>query len=159
MNRRGASQLLTFLFADVEGSTRLAEQHPADAGSALARYHDLISQIVTARGGRVFERIGDGAYASFADAVDAVGAAIDAQVAIGEEDWGPVGRLRIRIALVLNPDTPLECAAPILGLLMRHELRLVATSPTVAPAVRALCLEHLERRPPGEFPDHDDVLQ
>lgn len=68
-------------------------------------------------------------------------------------------RPRIRIALVLNPDTPLECAAPILGLLMRHELRLVATSPTVAPAVRALCLEHLERRPPGEFPDHDDVLQ
>lgn len=68
-------------------------------------------------------------------------------------------RPRIRIALVLNPDTPLDTAAPILGLLMRHELRLVATSPTVAPAVRALALEHLERRPPGEFPDDDDVLQ
>lgn len=62
-------------------------------------------------------------------------------------------RPRIRIALVLNPDTPLEIAAPIVGLLMRHELRLVATSPTVAPAVRALCNEHLERRPPAEFPD------
>jgi hypothetical protein len=44
---------------------------------------------------------------------------------------------------------------------MRHELRLVATSTTIAPAVRALCLEHLERRPPGEFPDEvdDDRLQ
>lgn len=62
-------------------------------------------------------------------------------------------RPRIRIALVLNPDTPLEIAAPIVGLLMRHELRLVATSPTVAPAVRALCNEHLERRPPAEFPE------
>jgi hypothetical protein len=47
---------------------------------------------------------------------------------------------------------------------MRHELRLVATSTTVAPAVRALCLEHLERRPPtpptwqdGE--DDDEILQ
>ena len=71
-------------------------------------------------------------------------------------------RPRIRMALVLNPDTPLEMAAPIAGLLMRHELRLVATSPTVAPAVRALCLEHLERRPPGEFPERpedDEVLQ
>jgi hypothetical protein len=71
-------------------------------------------------------------------------------------------RPRIRMALVLNPDTPLAIAAPIVGLLMRHELRLVATSPTVATAVRALCLEHLERRPPGEFPDateDDDVLQ
>jgi hypothetical protein len=71
-------------------------------------------------------------------------------------------RQRIRMALVLNPDTPLEIAAPVVGLLMRHELRLVATSPTVAAAVRALALEHLERRPPGEFPDNppdDDVLQ
>ena len=71
-------------------------------------------------------------------------------------------RPRIRMALVLNPDTPLELAAPIVGLLMRHELRLVATSPTVAPAVRALCLEHLERRPPAEFgaaPDDDEALQ
>jgi hypothetical protein len=71
-------------------------------------------------------------------------------------------RPRIRMALVLNPDTPLEIAAPVAGLLLRHELRLVASSPTVAPAVRALCLEHLERRPPGEFGDasgDDDTLQ
>ncbi len=71
-------------------------------------------------------------------------------------------RPRIRMALVLNPDTPLEIAAPIAGLLMRHELRLVATSPTVSPAVRALCLEHLERRPPAEFgsvPLDDEALQ
>jgi hypothetical protein len=71
-------------------------------------------------------------------------------------------RGRIRMALVLNPDTPLEIAAPVVGLLMRHELRLVATSPTVAPAVRALCLEHLERRPPGAFPEapeDDEALQ
>lgn len=67
-------------------------------------------------------------------------------------------RPRIRMALVLNPDTPLEIAAPIVGLLMRHELRLVATSPTVATAVRALCLEHLDRRPPvaGSATTRDD---
>jgi len=71
-------------------------------------------------------------------------------------------RPRIRVALVLNPDTPLDIAAPVVGLLMRHELRLVATSTTVAPAVRALCNEHLERRPPGEFPEtpeDDGTLQ
>jgi hypothetical protein len=61
-------------------------------------------------------------------------------------------RPRIRRALVLNPDTPLEVAAPIVGLLMRHELRLVATSTTVSPSVRVLCLEHLERRPPVQSP-------
>jgi hypothetical protein len=65
---------------------------------------------------------------------------------------------RIRIALVLNPDTPLHVAAPHVGLLMRHELRLVATSTTVPAAVRALSLEHLERRPPAQFPEKDDEL-
>ncbi|MDB4941136.1 MAG: hypothetical protein JWP97_670 [Labilithrix sp.] len=67
-----------------------------------------------------------------------------------------VHRPRIRMALVMNPDTPLEMAAPIVGLLMRHELRLVTTSPAVPAGVRALCHEHLERRPPGEFDDEPD---
>lgn len=71
-------------------------------------------------------------------------------------------RPRLRLALVLNPDTPLDIAAPLVGLLVRQELDLVATSPTVATALRALSREHLERRPPGEFPDEPaegDVLQ
>lgn len=67
-------------------------------------------------------------------------------------------RPRIRIALVLNPDTPLDVTAPLVGLLVRQELRLVATSTTVAPALRALCLEHLERRPPAPFEERDDEL-
>jgi DNA-binding NarL/FixJ family response regulator/class 3 adenylate cyclase len=91
---------LTFLFADVEGSTRIAERHGASAGAALARYHELVAEAATAHGGRIFERIGDGAYASFPDARGAVTAADALQAAIAEEDWGHIGRLRIRIALV-----------------------------------------------------------
>ncbi len=61
-----------------------------------------------------------------------------------------VHRARVRMALILNPDTPVEIAGPISGLLVRQELRLVVESTHVSPSVRALCLEHLERRPPGE---------
>ncbi|HXN30395.1 MAG TPA: hypothetical protein VN894_00980 [Polyangiaceae bacterium] len=57
---------------------------------------------------------------------------------------------RVRIALVVNPGTPPEIAARIAGLLLRPELDLVARLPGVAPSVRAVCLEHLERRPPVE---------
>jgi hypothetical protein len=57
-------------------------------------------------------------------------------------------RPRVRMALVLNPATPSEIAARIAGLLLRPELDLVARSPGVPPIVRAVCLEHLERRPP-----------
>lgn len=57
-------------------------------------------------------------------------------------------RPRLRLALILNPDTPLDIASAIAGLLVRQELRLVVESTHVSAAVRALCLEHLERRPP-----------
>jgi hypothetical protein len=56
------------------------------------------------------------------------------------------------MALVLNPATPAEIAMRIAGLLLRPELETVARSPHVPAAVRALCREHLERRPPVERP-------
>jgi hypothetical protein len=59
-------------------------------------------------------------------------------------------RARVRLTLVLNPDTPGALAAPIVGLLMRQDLRLVAEATHVPAHVRALCIEHLERRPPGK---------
>jgi len=63
-----------------------------------------------------------------------------------------VHRPRVRMALVLNPATPAEIAMRIAGLLLRPELETVARSPHVPAAVRALCREHLERRPPVERP-------
>jgi hypothetical protein len=59
-----------------------------------------------------------------------------------------VHRPRVRMSLVMNPATPPEIAARIAGLLVRPELDLVARSPGVPAPVRALCVEHLERRPP-----------
>jgi hypothetical protein len=57
-------------------------------------------------------------------------------------------RPRVRMALVLNPATPEEIAARISGLLLRPELEFVARSPGAPASLRAICLEHLERRPP-----------
>ena len=68
-----------------------------------------------------------------------------------------VHRPRVRMALVLNPATPAAIAARIAGLLLRPELELVAGAPHVPAAVRALCMEHLERRPPVESPGDEGV--
>jgi hypothetical protein len=59
---------------------------------------------------------------------------------------------RVRMALVMNPATPCEIAARIAGLLLRPELGRVARSPGVPASVRAVCIEHLERRPPVGAP-------
>ena len=63
-----------------------------------------------------------------------------------------VHRPRVRLALVMNPGTPVEVVARLVGLLIRPELTMAARSPGVAAVVRALCLEHLERRPPVADP-------
>ena len=52
------------------------------------------------------------------------------------------------MALVMNAATPVEMAVRIAGLLLRPELMLVARSPAVPAVVRAVCMEHLERRLP-----------
>jgi predicted ATPase/class 3 adenylate cyclase len=90
---------VTFLFTDVEGSTRLLEQHPADYGAGIARHHELLAGAVEKRGGVVFETIGDAVYAAFADSGDAVEAAAEAQLALLQEDWTPLGEIRVRMGL------------------------------------------------------------
>ena len=98
---------VTFLFVDVEGSTRIVERHGAAASAALSRYHELVADVAERHGGRIFERIGDAAYASFADAHAAVAAADEVQSGIAAEDWGPIGRLRAR-AVVMSGDVEVQ---------------------------------------------------
>jgi hypothetical protein len=52
------------------------------------------------------------------------------------------------MAIVLNPDTPVELSIPLLALLVRPELELVSSATSLAPALRAAALDLLERRPP-----------
>jgi hypothetical protein len=65
-------------------------------------------------------------------------------------------RPRVRMSLVLNPATPEDIAARISGLLLRPELELVARSPGAPASLRAICLEHLDRRPPVHETLHDE---
>jgi hypothetical protein len=70
---------------------------------------------------------------------------------IARTHW--IHRPRVRMTLVMNPATPVEVVAPLVGLLLRPELSMAAGAPAVAATVRALCLEHLERRPPVREPE------
>jgi TolB-like protein/class 3 adenylate cyclase len=91
--------IVTFLFSDVEGSTELLERHGAQMGAALARHHELFEQIVATHHGAIFETVGDAVYAAFSRPSDAIGAVLDVHRALLAEDWGPIGRLAVRIAV------------------------------------------------------------
>jgi predicted ATPase/class 3 adenylate cyclase len=73
----------TFLFADIEGSTRLWEQFPERMRPALARHDELARAAVTQHRGNVVKMIGDGMHAAFADPLDALHAALDFQRSLG----------------------------------------------------------------------------
>ena len=90
---------VTFLFTDLEGSTRLWEEHPEAMKAALARHDAMLRDAVQARGGRVVKTTGDGMHAVFATAPDAVAAAVDAQRQLTAEEWQIGEPLRVRMGL------------------------------------------------------------
>lgn len=93
------SGTVTFLFTDLEGSTQLWEEHPVAMRSALARHDSLVTGAIEVHDGYVVKSTGDGFLAAFADAAEAVSAAIDAQLALTAEPWAETGPLRVRMGL------------------------------------------------------------
>ena len=79
------SGTVTFLFTDIEGSTRLWEEHPDAMRDALARHDELLREAIEAHGGYVVKTTGDGFHAAFATADAGVSAAIAAQRALDGE--------------------------------------------------------------------------
>jgi len=83
------SGTVTFLFTDIEGSTRLAQEYPESMPSLLARHNAILKQAIEARNGYVFQIVGDSFAASFQSATDALNAARDAQLSLQKEPWSP----------------------------------------------------------------------
>jgi len=73
------SGMVTFLFTDIEGSTRRWESDPEEMREALAAHDLVLRTAIEARGGRLFKHTGDGVCAAFVSSSAAVQAAVDAQ--------------------------------------------------------------------------------
>jgi predicted ATPase/class 3 adenylate cyclase len=90
---------VTFLFTDVEGSTKRWERDREAMSRALARHDLLVRAALEARGGFVFKTVGDAFCAAFSTAPQALAAALDVQRALRDADWHDVEGLGVRIAL------------------------------------------------------------
>jgi predicted ATPase/class 3 adenylate cyclase len=90
---------VTFLFTDLEGSTRLWDEYPDAMPAALARHDEILRSAVEKYHGHVVKTTGDGLHAVFATAHDAVDAAGDAQRALVAEAWGSTGPLKVRMGV------------------------------------------------------------
>jgi predicted ATPase/class 3 adenylate cyclase len=94
---------VTFLFTDIEGSTKLWEQHPAAMKVAIARHDAILRGVVGAHLGYVVKTTGDGLLAAFGTADAALAAAVQAQRSLLDETWSGIGSLRARMGLHTGP--------------------------------------------------------
>jgi predicted ATPase/class 3 adenylate cyclase len=76
------SGVLTFLFTDIEGSTRRWEADPDEMRVALAAHDQVLREAIEAHGGWLFKHTGDGVVAAFEVPQGAVEAAVAAQRAL-----------------------------------------------------------------------------
>jgi predicted ATPase/class 3 adenylate cyclase/tetratricopeptide (TPR) repeat protein len=102
---------VTFLFTDIEGSTTLWEQYPVAMRVALARHDALLRHAIESSRGCIVKTTGDGMYAVFGDATDALAACLAAQRALqapqadvsspdpAASDTRPPITLRVRMGL------------------------------------------------------------
>src|SRR5215475_1621574 len=81
------SGTVTFLFTDIEGSTKLSQQYPDAMPNLLARHNEILNQTIEAHHGFVFRIAGDSFSASFHNANDALQAALEAQRSLDNEAW------------------------------------------------------------------------
>src|SRR5512139_1346334 len=89
---------VTFLFTDIEGSTSLAQQFPAEMPALLARHHAILHQAIQTHNGHVFQITGDAFCAAFHTASDALQAAVDAQRGLQQEAWHPAP-IKVRMGI------------------------------------------------------------
>ncbi len=100
-NQQFPTGTVTFLFTDIEDSSRLWEQHPQAMKSVLARHDQLMQAAVGGHHGVLVKTTGDGIHAVFGAAEDAARAIVAIQQAMEDETWPDIqpDALRVRAGL------------------------------------------------------------
>ena len=95
------SGTLTFLFTDIEGSTKLVQElGPESYGEILERHRELLRHAWSAHAGIEIGTEGDSFFVVFTSAPAAVAAAVDAQRALADTEFPHgVGAIRVRMGL------------------------------------------------------------
>jgi predicted ATPase/class 3 adenylate cyclase len=92
------SGTVTFLFTDIEGSTKLAQEHSDSMPALLARHNEILNLAIQAHNGFVFRIVGDSFSAAFHTATDALNAALAAQRTLQNEAWSPAP-IKVRMGI------------------------------------------------------------
>jgi predicted ATPase/class 3 adenylate cyclase len=90
---------VTFLFSDIEGSTRLLAQLGERYAEVLLEHRRVLRAAFEAHGGREVQTEGDAFFVAFAGASDAIAAAVSAQRALARQEWPQGISVRVRMGV------------------------------------------------------------
>jgi class 3 adenylate cyclase len=97
------SETVTFLFSDVEGSTRLVRELGSEYRAVQTRHQQLVRDALAAHGGREIDSQGDSFFVAFTRPRDAVLTAVAVQRALAAESWAADAQVRVRIGIHTGP--------------------------------------------------------
>ena len=136
---------VTFLFTDIEASTRLWQTQQAAMQAAVSRHDELMRQCVAAGGGHVFKTVGDAFCTAFPTAPKALAAALAAQQALHAEPWPDA--LSIRVRMALHTGAAEQRSDDYFGTPLNHVARLLAVAhggqTLLSGITRGLCQDRL----------------
>ena len=90
---------VTFLFTDIEGSTRLLQRLGDRYTAVLSEHRDLMRATFARCGGQEVDTQGDAFFAAFTRAADTVACAVDAQRALARHAWPEGVAVRVRMGI------------------------------------------------------------
>lgn len=117
------SRTLTFLFSDLEGSSRLWEKFPDAMRVAVARHDAMLREAIESQRGQIVKTTGDGVHAVFTTAQDAVAASVIAQRALQNEKWDE--RITLRVRMGMHTGTSEEREGDFYGSVVNRAARLM----------------------------------
>jgi len=120
------THLATFLFTDIEGSTKLWESVPEKMKAALARHHEILQEAISSNRGDIFQIVGDAFCAVFPTASSAISAALTAQRALHQEQWDTPSPIRVRMGIHTGAAERTSNDSPTGGYASNHTLNRVA---------------------------------
>ncbi len=136
---------VTFLFTDIEGSTRLMQEVGERYVKAQTDHHAILRAAFQGKRGRELRTEGDSFFCVFESAVDGCEAAADAQRNFAKHEWPEGVALRVRMGLHTG-EAPLV-GEEYIGLDVHHAARVSSSAHggqvVVSQTTRALVDEHL----------------
>jgi WD40 repeat protein/class 3 adenylate cyclase len=117
---------VTFLFTDIEGSTRLLTRLGERYAEALTDYHRLLGDVFADHGGQVVDTQGDAVFVAFQRAGDAVAAAAAVQKTLEAHAWPEGASVRVRIGV--HTGEPLVVEDRYVGIDVHRGARIAAAA-------------------------------